>query len=1210
MRIRSLLLALSTIVALGVTAQPGTVFRTPGEIIWSETFDSTTWSQTVVDDITVIENLPTGWTFTDGNDTSFFWTWSQIGPRGKFSSPNGGVVKVDLTPGAPIQSETLDDGFLLLPSDWYNTNEDGSKVSPSIPMNATIQYGSLDFSQYTAVHFKMQYFFKILHVDNASIKVEFSDDGGASWFTYAIPYRTNMPTLNPTMFDIDLTAELAGKSDCYFRISQEGSTHYFFMIDDISFYQPLDKDLRVENFWPDYTIDGPLGNTSNPNIDFFGSYQNIPLGVAGEFTQFRIAAINFGGISRTGVYADVEIENLSIPQINPVYKNQSDLKSLNIGERDTLSVTTNYKPNNYGLLQFTATITDGEEEDNNKNVAQSNVNITESLYSYTDTTPSSPYSFIDYNYAPEIQGVGQFYYIPNIGTNTVQFNNVGFYVHSQSSSNFSQGDIEVEGRLLKKVGTTYQLLQTTDAYAPQATDLGKFVELTFSNPIDLEGETDYLLLIHATGNLVAYPLKIGRDANHRQSYGRSGVILGAESLTIIPEIPALYANVSGGYLLEETEILSYTIAGQVGASVFDLDNKTIEISMPYDVDITSLAPEFTLSLGATATVNDSLQESGVTEVDFIMPVEYMIQNNTNETLWTVTVLNEPAPQADFIDFSVFAQLGQAIINNDAQTVAVTVAFGTDITGLVPTFTISEGATAFVDTVLQVSEETINDFTQPVIYSIHSSDDLLNKDWTVTVTIADEVEHPGFISFNVPNQLGTTIIDNNSLSIRLVVPVDTDMTQIIPSFTLTAGATAYIGAAVQQSGMSIVNFTNPVIYKVIDGETEAIWTVNISDVMLNGNSILSFSVPNQMGQTVINSKNKTISVAVDNSTDLTILVPTFTLSQGASAFVNDNLQTSGVSVVDFTNQVSYTVVAQSGGEQTWSIKVDHFGDLNAAAQVLSFGFTGQTQPAVINAQTHTITINIAGSQSQTNLIPVFVLSPGATAFIGNSLVTSGGDIVNFSTDVTMKVLAENTLDYQDWAIKVTSNESSQANFETFFVEFDNNGDGVVDTVFNATIFVSNGKIELHLPIGTNVDSLIPKWTTSAGAKVTIGEVLQESGLSVVNMNKTVTYMVTSQSGIDKVWSLITYTDLVGIERNDILAKVMIYPNPATSFINVEVPEDMRNGDYIVYNIYGQTVRTNKYRGLGFEIEIQDLPRGIYFVKISSDRYQIIEKMLFD
>ena len=1209
MLIRSLFLALAAILVLNATAQSVNALRTPGEVIWTETFDADTWSSTVVDGLTVVENLPTGWTFTDATNNSFYWTWSQEGPKGKYTSPNGGAPRINLTSATPILSETGTTGFLLLPSDWYNTNEDGTLISPSVPMDASFQFGTLDFSNYTAVHFKMQYFFKILHDDGAFIYVEFSNDGGNTWLTHPIQYTTNVPSGNPATIDIDLTEQLAGYSDCYFRISQVGSTHYFFMIDDISFYQPLDYDLRIENFWADYSIAGPLGNTSNVNTDYFGGYKNIPLGVAAEFKQFRIAAINFGGIDRVGVYANMQIENLSIPQINPVYENQSEFKVLPIGQRDTLTILAPYQPNNYGTLQFTSMLTDGENDESALNIAQSIVNITETFYSYTDTATASSYNSFEYSYSADVQGVGQFFLVPDIEDNTIQFTKVGFYLHAQSQTAVNAGGIEIEGRLLKKEGTSYTLLQTTDSYAPVSTDPGSFVELVFTNPLELEGNTDYLLLIHVTKESNNNPFKIGIDANHRQSYGRSGVVLGAENLTIISQTPAMYAVVSGGYIPKETDILSFTIDEQVGETEIDNQNKTITVTMPIEYDLNALSPEFILSLGASAAIDDVAQESGVSVVDFTTSVLYTITNIDNETLWTITVQNEPEPEAEIIDFLVFGQQGQAVIDSDAQTVDVTVAFGTNVSVLMPTFTLSEGSSAFVGEDIQISGETILDFSNPVIYTVYYSNGEFSKEWVVTVTIAEEPSMPSFVAFSVANQIGTTFIVADNQTISLAVSEETDITQIIPTFQLTPNSTAFIGQSLQESGVSIVDFTNPVIYRVTDGVTNVLWTVTISTQLMTGNSILNFSVPEQLGQTVINPASKSIVVAVDNGADIMTIVPTFELSQGATAYVNSQQQISGSTEVDFTNVVPYSIVSQSGQSATWMVKVAYTTDLLSETDILSFGFSGQTQPAVIDNQEHTINVNISGNQNSSNLIPVFALSTGATAYVGSEMIVSGGSIVNFTTTVTMKVLAQNTVDYQDWTINVTSTQNQQANFETFYVEFDYDEDGTMDTTFNAAVYQTNNKIELHLPAGTILSDLTPKWTVSDGASVSINDEIQESGVSVVNMGQTLNYMVTSQGGSFKLWNVYTYADIVGVEHQTIAQNVQFYPNPASTEINIQVPEDMRNGSYIIYNIYGQTVKSDVYRGLSFDISIHELPRGIYFVKVVSDRYQKLEKMLF-
>jgi hypothetical protein len=78
-----------------------------------------------------------------------------------------------------------------------------------------------------------------------------------------------------------------------------------------------------------------------------------------------------------------------------------------------------------------------------------------------------------------------------------------------------------------------------------------------------------------------------------------------------------------------------------------------------------------------------------------------------------------------------------VVDAEEATIAVTVPALTDVTALIATFELSDGAFATVGLATdQDSGETENNFTAPVVYKIHSEfPDLEVKEWTVTVTIA-------------------------------------------------------------------------------------------------------------------------------------------------------------------------------------------------------------------------------------------------------------------------------------------------------------------------------------------------------------------------------------------------------------------------------------------------------------------------------------------
>ncbi len=480
---------------------------------------------------------------------------------------------------------------------------------------------------------------------------------------------------------------------------------------------------------------------------------------------------------------------------------------------------------------------------------------------------------------------------------------------------------------------------------------------------------------------------------------------------------------------------------------------------------------------------------------------------------------------------------------------------------------------------------------------------------MTVLEGPEPIIPTFTSFSLPQQVEQSVVNPINRTIFIKTRA-TNLTSLIPTFTLNVPtAKAFIGSVEQISAETPANFTYPVVYRLEDGPLTSEWTVTVSNILLTGNTITEFSIP---GQRVaeIDSVTNSILVVMPNDTTLNNLVPVFQVSQGARMYIGDDEQISGTTSVNFTNPVTYTVVSESGQNRNWQVRVVHIGTLQSGAEILAFGFSGQTQPAVIDTLSRTIAVNLSPQLNINSLIPVFVLSSGAKAYRGNNLITSGGNIINFSHNVTLRVKAENLVDFKDWTIQVTNNQSTLAAFESFKLEFDYNQDTVVDTTFYGTIYNSNSKIEIHLPEDTRLDSLKPVWTVSQGATVKIDTVDQISGVSYVDLSSSVNFSVLAQDGnTSRVWTLYTYADIVGIQNHEIYSSVRIYPNPATSSIKVSVPEEMRNGRYQIYNIYGQTVHSEKYKGVAFDIEIETLPRGIYFVKINSDRYQVIEKMMF-
>ncbi|MEO9804813.1 MAG: FG-GAP-like repeat-containing protein [Reichenbachiella sp.] len=375
----------------------------------------------------------------------------------------------------------------------------------------------------------------------------------------------------------------------------------------------------------------------------------------------------------------------------------------------------------------------------------------------------------------------------------------------------------------------------------------------------------------------------------------------------------------------DTEITAFSLPGQTSAAVIDSDNHTIVVEVEYTPDVSALIPTFTLSSGATAKVSSTTQVSGTTANDFSDPVIYTVtaEDNTTAQDWAITVTLAPNTETDMTSFGLSGHSGTSVLDASAHTVGLEVPFGTDVSSLVATFVLSSGATAHVNSVAQVSDVTFNDFTSPVVYNIIAEDGATAQDWTVTVTIKPPGVETDITAFSIPEQIGAAAIDDVHHTIGLEVPFGTNVSSLVPTFTLSTGATAKINSTTQVSGTTSNDFTSSVTYSVIaeDGTTNQDWTVSVTLVPNTATDITAFSIPQQTETAIIDAINHTVNIEVPFGTDVSSLVATFMASSGATTQMNSIMQVSGSTSNDFTDPVIYTVTAEDGSTtQDWEVVV--------------------------------------------------------------------------------------------------------------------------------------------------------------------------------------------------------------------------------------------------------------------------------------------------
>ena len=157
-----------------------------------------------------------------------------------------------------------------------------------------------------------------------------------------------------------------------------------------------------------------------------------------------------------------------------------------------------------------------------------------------------------------------------------------------------------------------------------------------------------------------------------------------------------------------------------------------------------------------------------------------------------------------------------VITESTHTIAVTVPYGTDVTALIPTITITGES-------VSPASGAAQDFTKPVFYTVTSGTGS-TQDYTITVTVAS-ISAKSITSFSLDGVAGT--IDETGKTIAVTMPSGTNVTSLVATFT-TTGASVKVGSTVQISGTTARNFTNPVVYTVTAADaTTQDYTVTVT-----------------------------------------------------------------------------------------------------------------------------------------------------------------------------------------------------------------------------------------------------------------------------------------------------------------------------------------------------------------------------------------------
>jgi len=408
--------------------------------------------------------------------------------------------------------------------------------------------------------------------------------------------------------------------------------------------------------------------------------------------------------------------------------------------------------------------------------------------------------------------------------------------------------------------------------------------------------------------------------------------------------------------------------------------KTVTLTVPFGTVVTALVPTITIT-GALVS-----PASGVA-ANFTVPVVYTVaaaDASTQAYLVIVTFAPNPATLKAITAFNFNALTPPVIgvVNETTKTVTLTVPFGTVVTALVPTITIT-GA------LVSPASGVAHDFTIPVTYTVAAAD-ASTQAYVVTVTIAPNPVSKTItaFSFNALTPPVAGVVNETTKTVLLTVPFGTVVTALVPTITIT-------GASVSPASGLPANFTSPVVYTVtaIDASTQAYTVIVTVAANTASKAITAFNF-NALTPAVvaaINETDHTIALAVPLTTVVTALVPTITIT-GVSVSPATGL------AHDFTNPVAYIVTAADASTLMYTVTVYKPFTLTYTAgvngtitgttpQTVNYGANGTAVTAVPNAGYHFVQWSDGflnthrtdiGIDADLNVTATFAINPPATA----------------------------------------------------------------------------------------------------------------------------------------------------------------------------------------------------------------------------------------
>ena len=338
-------------------------------------------------------------------------------------------------------------------------------------------------------------------------------------------------------------------------------------------------------------------------------------------------------------------------------------------------------------------------------------------------------------------------------------------------------------------------------------------------------------------------------------------------------------------------------------------------------------------------------------------------------------------------------------------------------------------------------------------------------------LADIVEDTSITKFKFETSANSTLSEDitatiSGKNISIIVPDETDISNLVATFTVPVRASVTVDTVKQISGITANDFSNPISYTVlaVDGETTITYTVTVTKAAPTLKEF--FFEASKNTKSMSNGADIKASIYGNNisatfpiGTSIDKLIATFTTSPGALVTVDNTNQESEISENDFSQgEVIYKVSSGDGKRaRNYIVNITVASVKSSEANISRFRFTADRNAALdqdveatiaaVNdtANSFSVTVWLPDGVSRTDLIASFEVSLGATVSIGITKQISGQNSNDFSMPINYIVLSDDNSTTNTYAVTVGNNTLPDKPTDVDAVQTTGNTDGTSVTV---------------------------------------------------------------------------------------------------------------------------------------------------------------------